>query len=57
MSRRPSTRFVLAHVDSRLVTKEKILAEDSKAQTAADSNESEGFARAMRKYVLSAAAA
>ena len=57
MSQRPKPRLVLADIDGKLVTKEKLLTKEAKARAVADSNESEGFAKAMRKYVLSAAAA
>jgi hypothetical protein len=56
MSQRPDPRLVLADIDNTLVTNEKLLTEEAKAPAAADSNENQGFAKAMRKYVLSAAA-
>jgi hypothetical protein len=57
MSQRPKARLALANVDRAFLTKGKLLTQEAKAQAAADSNESEGFAKAMRKSVLSAAAA
>ena len=57
MSQPPKARLVLADIDSTLVTKEKRLTKEAKAQAAADNNGSEGFVKAMRNYVLSAAAA